>query len=154
MNKGLKLGDQLPDVSLKNQFGDLVTLEELKGDKAIVVYFYPKDNTPGCTAEACGFRDQWSEFESIDATVVGISNDSISSHAAFAKQHNLNFTLLSDPKKIAEQAFGVPRNLFGLVGGRMTFIFDSRGKLIKSFNSAIQIKKHIQEALTSLKSAS
>ncbi len=154
MNKGLKLGDQLPDVSLKNQFGDLVTLEQLKGDQAIVVYFYPKDNTPGCTAEACGFRDQWSEFESIDATVVGISNDSVSSHAAFAKQHNLNFTLLSDPKKIGEQAFGVPRNLFGLVGGRMTFIFDSNGKLIKSFNSAIQIKKHIQEALSSLKSAS
>jgi peroxiredoxin Q/BCP len=145
----LRLGDSIPLIDLKDQHGTVVDLT--KGDSPKVIYFYPKDDTPGCTLEACGFRDQFSEFEDAGAIVYGISKDSVASHKKFATKHRLNFQLLSDPKGEAEKAFKVARNLFGLLPGRVTFIFDNTGKLIHKFNSAVMATKHVSEALNALK---
>lgn len=147
MTKKLKKGDNLPDITLKNQIGDLIALRDFIGKKALVVYFYPKDDTPGCTAEACGFRDKYEEFEELGATVIGISSDSIGSHRLFAEKHQLNFNLLSDPNRAAEKAFGVPRNLLGLLPGRVTYVFDKSGQLSEIFSSQLQATRHIKEAL-------
>jgi len=146
----LEAGSEIPDISLKNQEGELISLSEYSGKTSLVVYFYPKDDTPGCTAEACSFRDNYVDFEEAGATVIGISGDSVSSHKKFTEKHRLNFQLLSDQKREAEKAFGVPRNLFGLLPGRVTFIFNKEGKLISTFNSATQATKHIKEALKAL----
>lgn len=147
MSKTLKLGATLPDITLKNQHNEAVRLHDYIGQNALVIYFYPKDETPGCTAEACSFRDRYEDFQEKGALVFGISRDSVQSHANFAKKHRLEFQLLSDPKGEAEKAFGVPRNLFGLLPGRVTYIFDQEGKLLYEFDSAIQVTKHISESL-------
>lgn len=154
MSKTLKKGDRIPDITLNDQNAEPVSLYEFTGKMALVVYFYPKDETSGCTAEACGFRDQYEEFEEVGARVIGISSDSVKSHEKFAKKHDLNFTILSDPKREARNAFGVKRNLFGLLPGRVTFVFNKEGKLIKEFSSAFQARKHIDEALKALKGES
>lgn len=151
MSKTLKLGDHIPDITLNDQNAEPVSLYEFTGKMAVVIYFYPKDDTPGCTAEACGFRDQYEDFEQAGARVIGISSDSVKSHKKFAEKHNLNFTLLSDPKKEAQRAFGVKRNLFGLLPGRVTFVFNKEGRLVKEFNSSLYATKHIEEALEALK---
>lgn len=147
----MKTGDLLPDITLLDQNGKQIRIHDAIGKNPLVVYFYPKDDTPGCTAEACSFRDNYDEFERVGARVIGISADTVSSHAAFAKKHNLNFTLLSDTKRIAEKRFAVERNLFGLLPGRVTFVFDVDGKLIYKFNSSVQMTKHISESLKALK---
>lgn len=151
MSKTLKTGDLIPPLTLPDQNGNNVSLSDLTGSSPVVIYFYPKDETPGCIAEACSFRDQYEDFEAAGAKVFGISGDSVKSHAKFAKRLKLNFSLLSDQSKKAERAFGVERNLFGLVPGRVTFVFDKEGKLQYEFNSAIQATKHISEALQALK---
>lgn len=147
----LKNGDEIPDIKLLNQDEEWVNLTELTGKGPLIIYFYPKDETPGCTAEACGFRDSYEEFKELGAEVYGISTDSPESHRKFIKRHRLNFNLLSDSNKKAEKAFGVPRNLFGLIPGRVTFIVDDNGKIAHSFNSQTQAKKHIEIALKKLK---
>ena len=152
MRKTLSIGSALPNLTLKDQHGQEVTLSALAGTP-LVIYFYPKDDTPGCTAEACSFRDQYADFEDLGARVIGISGDSVKSHARFAQKHRLTFTLLSDTKRQAEKMFGVERNLFGLLPGRVTFVFDSGGKLIKEFSSATQATRHIKEALKALRAA-
>ncbi|MEQ9306345.1 MAG: peroxiredoxin [Marinoscillum sp.] len=151
MGKTLQKGDFIPDVSLKDQDGNLIALPSLIGEKALVVYFYPKDDTPGCTAEACGFRDKYEEFSDMGADVVGISSDTVGSHKKFADKYDLNFTLLSDSHGQAEKEFGVPRNLLGLLPSRVTYIFDKEGRLVSSFNSTIKATKHINEAMEALK---
>ena len=150
MSKRLKIGDHIPDITLNDQHADPVSLYEFTGKMALVVYFYPKDDTPGCTAEACSFRDQYERFEDAGARVIGISTDPVKSHEQFARKYNLNFSLLSDPKKEAHKAFGVRRGLFGLLPGRATFIFNKEGKLVKEFNSALQATRHMREALAVL----
>lgn len=150
MSKTLKLGDHIPDVTLNDQNADPVSLYEFTGKMALVVFFYPKDDTHGCTLEACRFRDEYEKFEQAGARVIGISSDSVKSHKQFAKKHNLNFTILSDPKREALTAFGVRRNLFGLLPGRATFVFNQDGKLVKEFNSAFQATRHIKEAFQAL----
>lgn len=147
----MKTGDAIPDISLLDQHGAKVSLHDYVGKNPLVVYFYPKDDTPGCTAEACSFRDRFDEFEKVDAKIIGISSDSVASHAAFAKKYKLNFTLLSDTQRKAEKQFGVQRNLFGLIPARITFVFDSSGKMVYQFNSAVMATKHISEALNALK---
>ncbi len=149
----LKTGDSLPDLTLKNIEGTKLRLLDFLG-QYLVIYFYPKDNTPGCTKEACEFRDNYDDFEKEGARVFGISGDSVASHQKFAARLNLNFDLLSDPKRQAEKAFGVPRNLFGLLPGRVTFIFSKEGKLIKSINSATNPKLHQIEALKAIQAHS
>ncbi|AVR45760.1 peroxiredoxin [Christiangramia fulva] len=145
----MKKGDQVPNISLKDQNGNDFSFEELKG-KAFVVYFYPKDFTPGCTKEACNFRDSYEDFKELGAEVIGISADSEDSHSSFADKYELPYILLSDEDKKAREAFGVQPNLLGLLPGRETFIFDKEGKLLHKFNS-MNASRHMPEALTVLR---
>ncbi len=147
----LKKNTLLPDIELKDENGDLVSLHDHISKDNLVVYFYPKDDTPGCTAEACSFRDSFEEFKDHGAVVYGVSADSPASHKKFKERHRLNFSLLSDPKREAEKAFKVPRNLFGLLPGRVTFVFNKEGILVHSFESALNATKHIKESLKALK---
>ncbi len=145
----LKLGDKLPRLTLKDQDGDNFHFSRVE-DKALVIFFYPKDFTPGCTKEACSFRDHYEEFQDLGAEVIGISTDNENSHKKFATKHKLPFVLLSDKEKRARKAFGVKPGLLGLLPGRETFVFDKDKKLIHKFNS-MGASQHIPEALNSLK---
>ncbi len=127
----------------------MISLRSFKGTP-LVIYFYPKNNTPGCTAEACSFRDSYEDFTTLGAMVIGISGDSVDSHKRVTKKRRLPFTLLSDSKREAEKAFGVKRNLFGLLPGRVTFIADQDGRIVDVFSSAIRPRAHITTALKSL----
>ncbi len=147
----LKKGDRLPSISLLNQDGEAVNLLSLIGNTPLVVYFYPKNNTPGCTAEACSFRDNYTDFQKLGATVIGISRDSVASHKKVVENRKLPFTLLSDSDKKAERAFGVKRDLFGLLPGRVTFIFNTGGFIVDVFSSATKPKKHVTTSLQILK---
>lgn len=141
------VGSTIPSFELKDQHNNLFSIDSVLGKKNVVIYFYPKDDTPGCTAEACAFRDQFSVFEDADAIIIGISAQSVESHLAFAKKHNLNFTLLSDHGNKVRKLFGVPSNLFRLISGRVTYIVDKKGKVVFTFNSQTQAEKHVTEAL-------
>lgn len=152
MSKILKPGDKIPDLFLKDQDERMVSLRGYIGIQCLVVYFYPRDGTPGCTAEACSFRDRYKDFEALGARIIGISGDSTGSHKHFEEKYGLNFTLLSDPEHEAEKAFGVSRNFFGIIPGRVTFVFDLSGRLIAEYNSSIQATRHADEALKALKS--
>lgn len=145
---GLNIGDQVPDLSLMNEKGEEFSFRDI--DKALVVYFYPKDFTPGCTKEACSFRDSYEDFRDLGAEVVGVSADSQKSHSRFRTKHQLPFLLLSDSDKTARKAFGVKSNLLGLLPGRETFVFNKEGKLIFRFNS-MNSTGHIVEALNALR---
>jgi peroxiredoxin Q/BCP len=146
----LKTGDKIPSIRLEGSDDNSHTLSEFIG-KPLVVFFYPKNETPGCVAEVCAFRDQFEDFTQLGAAVVGISADSISSHKSFIKNRRLPFLLLSDPRGQAEKAFKIKRPLFGLLPGRVTFVFNEKGELIYSFNSSTNPTKHIKMALDSLK---
>lgn len=145
-------GSQLPSFELKNQYGELFSSDSVVGKKNLVIYFYPKDDTPGCTKEACSFRDQFAVFADADAMIIGISAQSVESHLAFAKKHRLNYLLLSDTGNRVRKLFGVPGNLFGLIPGRVTYIVDKKGKVVYVFNSQMDAEKHVDEALRMLKS--
>jgi len=116
-----------------------------------VIYFYPKDDSPGCTKEACSFRDQFEVFKEADAVIIGISGQSVESHKEFAEKHRLSFTLLSDVGNKVRKLFGVPTNLMGLLPGRVTYIADKKGKVIFIFNSQTKATEHVDEALRILK---
>lgn len=113
----------------------------------MVIYFYPKDDTPDCTKEACSFRDQFEVFEEANAMIIGISSQSVESHLAFAKKHRLNFTLLSDEEKKVRKLFGVPTDLLGILPGRGTYVINKEGRVVFIFNSQIQAEKHVKESL-------
>ncbi len=142
----LKIGDKLPLLILRDQNNEIFNLADKIG-RNLVVYFYPKNFTPGCTREACSFRDNYNRLIELGAEVIGISGDSTSSHKKFIEAYNLDYTLLSDTKKEAEKAFGVKRNLFGLLPGRETFIFNNKGILLKKFSSQLAATKHVDEAI-------
>ena len=148
----MKAGDLLPDITLKNQFDEEIRLHDFLNKNPLVIYFYPKDETPGCIREACSFRDSYEEFEKVGALVFGISGDSVGSHKKFAERLRISFQLLSDPKRKAEKAFDVPRRIFGLLPGRVTYIFNKEGRLIHIFNSSVHPAKHISESISALKS--
>jgi peroxiredoxin Q/BCP len=139
-------GDRAPDVTLYGDDGAAVQLQSLLGARTLVLYFYPKDETPGCTAEACSFRDAYQDFQAAGAEVVGVSADSGESHQAFKTHHRLPFTLLSDRGGQAARALGVKRTL-GLLPGRVTFVIGRDGVIRHRFDSQLQAKKHIGEAL-------
>jgi peroxiredoxin Q/BCP len=143
--------DTLPDFELLNQNNEMISSADIIGKSALVIYFYPKDDTPGCTAEACAFRDQFEDFADAGVRVFGISADSVASHKQFAEKYQLSFDLLSDPDNKVRKKFGVPRSMFGLLPGRVTYIFNKEGKLIHQFNSQLNAKKHITEALAALR---
>jgi thioredoxin-dependent peroxiredoxin len=143
----LNVGDSMPDVTLQGEGGPVKLRDKI--GKPLVVYFYPKDETYGCTKEACSFRDSHEDFVGAGAEVIGISRDSAKSHADFKAHHKLPFTLLSDDGSAAK-AFGA-KTLFGLVPGRVTFVFDKDGKLRHRFDSMLKFNQHVGEALTAIK---
>ena len=150
-NMEIKIGSTIPDIVLRNQNGELFDLKKETAGKNVVLYFYPKDDTPGCTAQACSFRDQFEDFADVNAVVIGISGQSVESHKAFAEKHRLTFTLLSDEGNKIRKQFGVPTNLFGLMPGRVTYVIDKTGKVVYIFNSQMNISGHIEESLKILK---
>src|ERR1700744_705457 len=140
------VGDQAPDFTLPSQSGEQVRLQDRLGDGVVVLYFYPKDNTSGCTAEACAFRDSYEAFTDAGATVIGVSSDSESKHAGFAAKHNLPFPLLADQGGKFRKAYGVPAVL-GVLPGRVTYVIDRTGTVRNVFSSMTGIDKHVSEAL-------
>jgi thioredoxin-dependent peroxiredoxin len=147
----IKIGSTIPSFALPDQNGNLFDISSLIGKKNLVIYFYPKDDSPGCTKEACSFRDQFEDFKEVDAVIIGISGQSVESHKKFAEKHRLTFTLLSDKGNKIRKQFGVSSDLFGLLPGRVTFVADKTGKVIYVFNSQSQASKHVDEALRILK---
>ena len=146
--KKIEVGDKVPTFTLIDQNGNSVTVNETQG-KAMVIYFYPKDDTPGCTKQACQFRDQYESFLKFEALVIGISSDNVESHKNFAEEYNLPFTLLADTHKEVRKLFGVPKSLL-LLPGRVTYIIDRNGVVQYIFNSQFGIEKHIEMALQKL----
>ena len=146
----LKVGDLVPYFELKDQKGELFKSDTVIGQKLAVVYFYPKDETPGCTAEACSFRDSYEDFKELGAEVIGISSDSIGSHKRFAQRHRLPFILLADTKKVVQRLFKLPKILFGLYIKRITFVIDEVGKVVYVHESLLATS-HIKKALKALK---
>lgn len=142
----MKYQDPLPKFILKDQHGKTVESEEWIGTTAVLVYFYPKDFTPGCTKEACGFRDAFEDFTERGVKVVGISGDTVESHKKFANRHQLPFTLLADPDGNVKKLFQVKPSLLGLLPGRESFLFNKEGKLIFKFRS-LSGSTHVTEAL-------
>ncbi|SDH05724.1 peroxiredoxin [Psychroflexus sediminis] len=146
----LEKGEKAPHFELKDQNGNMFDSKEVIGKKPAVIYFYPKDFTPGCTKEACNFRDSYEEFQEAGAEVIGISNDSEKSHAKFAKKYKLPFILLSDANGRVRKKFEIKKSLLGLVPGRETFVIDSEGHVIFKFNS-LDASKHMKKALKAIK---
>ncbi|XP_065848557.1 peroxiredoxin Q, chloroplastic [Euphorbia lathyris] len=144
-------GQAPPSFTLKDQDGKAVSLNKFKG-KPVVVYFYPADETPGCTKQACAFRDSYEKFKKAGAEVVGISGDDSSSHKAFAKKYRLPFTLLSDEGNKIRKEWGVPSDLFGALPGRQTYVLDKKGVVQLVYNNQFQPEKHIDETLKLLQS--
>lgn len=148
----LKVGDTIPEFTATDANGNQFNSHSIIGKKWIVVYFYPKDDTPGCTAEACSFRDQYQDFKDLDAEIIGISSDDVNSHQKFIQKYNLPFLLLSDYDKKIRTLFGVPNNLLGLIPGRITYVIDKKGVIRYVFDSLMG-KIHVSKALSFLKHA-
>ncbi len=146
----LVIGSQIPEFTLPDQNGNEFKTTDVVGKTNIVLYFYPKDDTPGCTKEACSFRDQYEVFSDYGAMIIGISSQSVSSHKKFIEKYKLPFTLLSDRENNVHRMFGVNKNPF-LLPGRVTFIIDFTGKVVGIFESQTNIKMHIEEALRIIK---
>lgn len=142
----ITVGDPAPDFTLPSQAGEPITLGNLLGRSAIVLYFYPKDSTAGCTAEACAFRDSFETFAEAGAQVIGVSSDSVASHGAFASAHRLPFPLLSDVDGAVRRRYGVAKWL-GLLPGRVTFVIDRLGIVRHIFKSQLGVTRHVEEAL-------
>jgi thioredoxin-dependent peroxiredoxin len=143
------VGDKAPDFTLPSQMGDNVTLSEYIGRKNIVLYFYPKDETPGCTTEACTFRDSYEELAGLGAEVLGVSGQSVASHKSFASHYGLPFILLSDQDNKVRKLYGVPSSM-GLIPGRVTYVIDKQGIVRHIFNSQTQAPRHVEEAKKAL----
>ncbi|CAN8268365.1 unnamed protein product [Cochlearia groenlandica] len=145
-------GQAAPDFTLNDQTGKPVSLKKYKG-KPVVVYFYPADESPGCTKQACAFRDSYEKFKKAGAEVIGISADDSASHKAFASKYKLPYTLLSDEGNKVRKDWGVPGDLFGALPGRQTYVLDKNGVVQLIYNNQFQPEKHIDETLKFLKAA-
>ena len=143
------VGDHAPDFTLPDQTGKPIRLSDLLREHAVVLYFYPKDETQGCTAEACSFRDSYEVFKEAGAEVVGVSSDSVESHESFATHHRLPFVLLSDEGGALRKLYGVPTTM-GMFPGRVTYIIDRDGVVRHIFSSQIQFNRHVIEALNTI----
>jgi peroxiredoxin Q/BCP len=150
MARGIQAGDKAPDFTLPSQAGEPVRLSDRFGEHVVVLYFYPKDETRGCTAEACAFRDSHEVFAEAGAEVIGVSSDSVDKHAGFADHHQLPFTLLSDSGGQVRKRYAVPAVL-GMLPGRVTYVIDRTGTVRHTFGSMTNIGRHIDEALTVVK---
>lgn len=147
----IETGSKLPSFTLSDQHGNRFNINTVIGKRNLVIYFYPKDDSPGCTKEACYFRDQYEVFKQVDAVVIGISGQSVESHKKFAEKYKLTFTLLSDEGNKVRKRFGVPTSFFGTLPGRVTYIVDKTGTVVHVFNSQTRAVRHVDEALRILK---
>ena len=145
----VKVGDRAPDFTLPSQMGDNVTLSEYFGNKNVVLYFYPKDETSGCTKEACTFRDNYEQLTSLSAEIIGISGQSVESHKSFATHYGLPFILLADVDNKVRELYGVPSTM-GIIPGRVTYIIDKKGIVRHIFVSQTQAQRHVEEAKKTL----
>lgn len=146
----MKIGEKAPHFILMNQDGEPVNMEQYLGKQPLVIYFYPKNFTPGCVAEACDFRDSFQDFKDAGAVVFGISSDNVASHSRFSQRYKLPFSTLSDKGGKIRNRYGVKGDLLGLLPGRETFVIDSEGIVRMRFNS-MQATKHIEKALNFIK---
>jgi len=151
--KQVQKGSTVPQFALPDQNGKLFDITTVLGKKNLVIYFYPKDDSPGCTKEACTFRDQYEVFQEADAEIIGISSDDVESHRRFAEKYRLTYTLLSDEDGKVRKLFRVPSDLFGILPGRVTYVINKQGIVVHTFDSQLQAEKHIEEALAALKRA-
>jgi thioredoxin-dependent peroxiredoxin len=145
----LQNGMSAPDFELPDQNGAIVRLSHHFGKHPVVVYFYPKDDTTGCTIQACRFRDDFEKFRVTGAVIIGISDDSTESHGRFASKHSLPFTLLSDKGGWVRKLYGVKKT-FGVIPGRVTFVIDRKGIIRHLFSSQSSPARHVEEALVAL----
>ena len=145
-DKKLQTGDQLPHFILNDENYQPINIASIKG-KYLVLYFYPKDETPGCIKEAISFRDSFQDLIDSGAVVYGVSNDKPSSHAMFKAKYRLPFSLLSDTGGELRKLLGVPSDLFGLIPGRVTYIFNPEGQLVEVYKSQLSPENHVKKAL-------
>ena len=150
--KHLGVGDMMPAFSLRDQNGNNFDSKDYVGKKIMVIYFYPKDESPVCTKESCSFRDSYSDFEKAGAIVVGINPGSVQSHKSFQQNHQLPFFLLSDSANQVQKLFGV-KEKFGMTN-RETFVIDLNGKIVYSFDSFMKGTAHAENALDFVKKIS
>jgi peroxiredoxin Q/BCP len=149
MASGVRVGDPAPDFAILGENGQTGRLSDYHGKRAVVLFFYPKDDSPACTAEACAFRDSYEAFQDAGAEVIGVSADTDESHRKFAGRHRLPFRLISDSDGALRSSYGVPRTL-GLLPGRVTYVIDAQGVVRLIFSSQLQPAKHVAEALSLL----
>jgi peroxiredoxin Q/BCP len=152
MSQTIQIGDHCPIFSLPDSLGKDIHVNDYLGQKILVLFFYPKDDTPGCTKEACAFRDAYADFVDLGCEVFGISSDAAATHQNFQQKHQLPYPLLSDSQKKVRQQFGVHGNLFGLIPGRVTYVIGLDSKVAGIFNSQTNPVGHITEALKVAKS--
>ncbi|MFW6171213.1 MAG: peroxiredoxin [Planctomycetota bacterium] len=146
----IEVGSSAPDLTLSTHTGEQISLSDYRGEKTVVVFFYPKDGMPVCTKEACYFRDAYEDFVDAGAVVIGISSDSAERHQRFAASHNLPFILASDPDGAARRAFGVPKSM-GVFPGRVTYVIDQEGVVRHMFSSQMGASRHVEEALEAIR---
>ena len=146
------VGDSAPDFTREAHTGQTVTLSEYRGQKAVVLFFYPMDGTPVCTKEACSFRDSYEDFAEAGAAVIGISGDTAARHQTFASEHRLQYLLVDDHDGQVRKAFGVPKTM-GFMPGRVTYVIDKQGIVRRVFSSQLSASKHVEEALSCLRSS-
>lgn len=151
MGKVLEVGDKLPLFNAKDQNGNDFSIATVLGEKVLVIYFYPKDDTPGCTKQACFLRDQYEDFKAIGAEVIGISGDSVPAHRKFASKYDLPYILLSDSDKSLRKLFGVKANLLGILPGRVTYVVDKNGIIQMVFND-MNASNHLEKTVEKVKS--
>jgi peroxiredoxin Q/BCP len=147
--RSVEVGDVAPDFTLPSQSGEQVRLSEVWQRGPVVLYFYPKDETPGCTTEACTFRDSYEAFKEAGAEVVGVSSDSVPSHESFATKHRLPFVLLADAGGSVRKQYGV-RPTLGILPGRVTYVIDGEGVVRHIFSAQTGVQRHVHEALDAL----
>lgn len=145
----LKTGDTVPKFTAKEASGAIFESDSVIGRKAVIIYFYPKDDTPQCTAQACGFRDNYTEFVDLGVEIIGISSDDVNSHQEFIRKYNLPFLLLSDSDKALRKLFGVPSAFLGLLPGRVTYLLDKNGVIQMVFDSMLGMK-HVKKMIEKL----
>ncbi|MFO7903647.1 MAG: peroxiredoxin [Pirellulaceae bacterium] len=146
----IEAGSAAPDLTLSTHTGEQISLGDYRGEKPVVVFFYPKDGMPVCTKEACYFRDAYEDFVDAGAVVIGISADSADRHRTFAANHELPFILASDRDGAARRAFGVPKSL-GVFPGRVTYVIDKAGVVRHVFSSQMGAARHVSESLEALR---
>jgi peroxiredoxin Q/BCP len=150
MSSGLNIGEMAPDFELQAAPGEAVRLSDFRGRKTVVLFFYPKDETAGCTIEVCSFRDAHADFVDAGAEVIGISSDSLSSHERFAGRHQLPYRLLSDPGGTVAKRYGLHKAL-GVFPGRVTFVIDRAGIIRQITDARLRFKQHVTNSLEAVR---